>query len=121
MKQCLRSVFLVLTMLLAVFILGACLTSVTLPTDVPTREQIRRIEIDETDKTCFSAKECMLIWTDCSACECGTPINQQHAEKYERAYEENCANYRGPVCEMSCPEVKLDCIDNICIAVEKGE
>ena len=121
MKRCLRFVFSVLTILLAVFVLGACSTGEISPTDVPTGEQIRRIEIDENDKTCASAQDCVLAWTDCSTCECGTPINQQHAAKYEQAYEEVCANYRGPVCDMGCPEVKLECIDNLCTAVEKGD
>jgi hypothetical protein len=121
MNGCLRFVFLVLRVLLAVFILGACSTGEILPTDKPTPVQIRQIEIDENDKICVSAEDCVLAWTDCSTCECGTPLNQQHALKYERAYEQTCANYRGPVCEISCPEVKLDCIDNLCVTVESGE
>lgn len=120
MKRCLRFGFPVLTMLLAIFVLDACSTGKTSPPDVPTQEQIRRITIDKIDKTCVSAQDCVLAWTDCSTCECGTPINQLHAAKYEQAYEEMCTNYRGPVCDMACPEVKLDCIDNLCTAVEKG-
>ena len=117
MKRYLQFVFLLLIILLTVFVLGACLTWETLSSDVPTREQIRRITIDENDKTCVSAQDCVLAWTDCSTCECGTPINQQQAAKYEQVYEEICANYRGPVCDMDCPEVKLECINNLCTAV----
>ena len=119
MNRCFGFIFLVLQILLAVFILGACSTWGASPTDVPAGKQIHRIEIDENDKICVSAKDCTLVWTDCSACECGTPINQEYETRYEQAYKEKCTNYRGPVCDISCPEVKLDCIDNLCVAVEK--
>ena len=114
MNRCFRFVFLGLQLLLVLLILGACSTWGPFSTEVP-----GRFEIDENDKVCVSAKDCTLAWTDCSSCECGTPINQQYVAKYEQKYKETCANYRGPVCEMSCPEVQLDCIDNLCVAVEK--
>ena len=121
MKRCLQFGFSVLMVLLVVFVLDACSILKTSPADSPAQEQIRRITIDENDKTCVSAQDCVLAWTDCSACECGTPIHQQYAAKYEQAYEEICTNYRGPVCDMGCPEVKLECIDYLCVAVDKED
>lgn len=117
MKRCLRFVVPGLTMLFAVFVLSACSIWET----SPAQERFRRITIDENDRTCVSANECVLTGTDCSSCECGTPINRQHAAKYEQAYKQACMNYRGPVCDMACPEVTLECINNLCMAVEKGD
>ena len=108
-------------MLLVLFGLGACSGLNIWPVNAPPQEQIHRVVIDDNDKMCISAQDCVLVWTDCSACECGTPINQQHAAKVKEAYEAMCTNYRGPVCDMACPEVELDCIENLCVAIEKGK
>lgn len=110
-----------LLMLLVVFGLGICSAWEAWPAEILRQEQNHRVVIDERDQMCTSTQDCVLAWTDCSSCECGTPINQQHAAKYEQAYKAMCMNYRGPVCDMACPEVTLDCVDNLCVAVEKAE
>lgn len=103
------------------FILSSCSILEILSKKAPTLEPVQGIKIDENDKACVSAQDCTLSWSDCSTCECGTPINKLYTAKYEQAYTDACSEYSGPVCEMSCPEVRLDCIDQVCTAIELEE
>ena len=120
MSRVLQFIVLASIMMLSVLGLEACSTWGIWPGSDPPRQQ-HQIVIDDNDKMCVSAQDCVLAWTDCSSCECGTPVNKQHAAKVEQTYKAMCTDYRGPVCDMACPEVTLDCVDNLCVAVEKAE
>jgi hypothetical protein len=79
-----------------------------------------RLTLEPADQTCESSEECVLVWTDCSTCDCGTPVNQRHQPKYRMAYQDLCADYQGPVCEMYCPPAELVCEQGMCIIVTEG-
>ncbi len=73
-----------------------------------------QLTIEPIDQACESSEECVLVWTDCSTCDCGTPVNRQHQEKYQMAYRELCVEYVGPVCEIYCPPAELMCAQGVC-------
>jgi hypothetical protein len=80
-----------------------------------------RLTIEPTDQNCESSEECVLVWTDCSTCDCGTPVHRHHQEKYQKAYRELCVDYSGPVCEIYCPPAELICEQGVCtILIEES-
>lgn len=103
-----RGFTLLLASLFGLLLVVACQASA--PTD-------SGITIDPADQACRVAADCVLVWTECSSCECGTPVNSTFAGKYQLDYQTTCSNYRGPVCEMDCPVVELQCIAQRCTAV----
>ena len=96
---------------------AACQVTDPIRSDGGGEEGPRQLTIEPADQTCESSNECVLVWTDCSTCDCGTPVNQIHEQKYQRAYQDLCVDYEGPVCEMYCPPVELQCDQGVCIVM----
>ena len=74
------------------------------------------IKIDPDHQACQKAEDCITAYVDCSTCECGIPINLDYANLYQELYENQCADYTGPVCEIYCPPVNLVCNSGRCEA-----
>ena len=72
------------------------------------------VEVAAVHQACDTADDCVLVYTDCSTCDCGTPVNRAHEELYLELYLETCRDYTGPVCEMYCPEAALLCLEGQC-------
>ena len=99
----------------------ACQITDAIRSDPVTGGEPLQLKIEPPDQTCESSNECVLVWTDCSTCDCGTPVNQRHEQKYQLAYQELCVDYEGPVCEMYCPPAELVCEQGMCIMLtEEG-
>lgn len=76
------------------------------------------ITIDKQHQKCAFNYDCTVAYTDCSTCECGTPVTKVWGKYYKDLYKENCSRYEGAVCEMACPQVKNQCIEGYCAIVE---
>ena len=74
--------------------------------------------VDPADQKCENDEECAWAVTKCPSCECGTPINKQYQEKYDKLWHDKCKDYNGPVCDVYCTKIKLECINKLCVAVE---
>jgi hypothetical protein len=98
-------------------LLCACAGGDSDSTQVVTPESARVVDVLRAHQRCRSSTECALVWTDCSSCECGTPVNVAHVSFYQNAFAELCEGYRGPVCEMYCPPVELRCVAGVCESV----
>ena len=72
------------------------------------------IEILSEDQLCFIDKDCIIVSTKCSSCECGVPINKNNEFKYKEKFIEICKNYHGGVCDYCCPTPYIKCINNEC-------
>lgn len=77
------------------------------------------IQIEDSDVICESDEDCVSVFTDCSGCDCGSPVNKKFKAKYESLYKSACNSYRGPVCELYCPPEDLRCESNKCVKVDK--
>ncbi|MBU1148981.1 hypothetical protein KKI23_02705 [Patescibacteria group bacterium] len=77
----------------------------------------KSFDITPADQVCQTDDDCVFVWTKC-ACECGSPVNKIHKEKYKQQWQEMCANYKGIQCSMTCNFV-AQCVNETCIAVEK--
>lgn len=82
----------------------------------PERSDFQIVEIDPAHQTCEIAADCITTYVDCSGCECGIPINIKYEAHYRDLYQDLCADYAGPVCEMYCPPITLTCLSGICAA-----
>jgi hypothetical protein len=71
------------------------------------------LKIDPADQTCRSNDDCVVKLTQC-ACDCGSPVNREHARKYEEALDRACKGYSGRMCKMApCTDVAT-CDDGVC-------
>jgi hypothetical protein len=70
------------------------------------------LKIDPADATCTSNADCGFTLTQCS-CNCGTPINLAHWQKYLDAQERMCKNYAGPMCKVACEDTAI-CDKGVC-------
>jgi hypothetical protein len=75
---------------------------------------ISSVEIDPAHQSCLSASDCVLVYVDCSGCDCGQPINYMYEDLYLSLSRELCSAYAGPVCEMYCPPANLVCQSGRC-------
>lgn len=73
-----------------------------------------RFTVAPEDQACQYDSDCVLVSTDCSGCECGTPVNKIHQTKYANKREVLCKDYRGGVCEFLCSTPYTKCIDHRC-------
>jgi len=71
------------------------------------------------DRSCESPADCITVWTSCDDCECGSPINKKHQQKYEDLKKEKCKDYSGGMCDIYCPESHLDCEEGRCVMVNE--
>ena len=79
------------------------------------------ITINPDHQRCELDQDCVLTYTDCSWCDCGTPVNKEFEDYYQDLYEDTCRDYQGPVCEIYCPEVQLVCASGRCETVDSGD
>ena len=82
------------------------------------------VTIAEEDKFCESDNECTFFQISCNDCDCGTPINRIHLEKYRSLKNELCENYdyEGKIqrlCDLDCGQREFKCIQNSCAIVNK--
>ena len=81
------------------------------PSDSP---GISVVEIDPAHQACELPSDCVLVYVDCSGCDCGVPVNYLYEDIYINLYKEICSDYVGPVCEMYCPSSTLICQSGLC-------
>lgn len=75
--------------------------------------QVPAQTVDPSDQACSADADCELVPLKCS-CDCGAPVNKDHAPKYLEAKKKMCENYVGPVCDMYC-ENRVECRDGLCV------
>jgi len=68
-------------------------------------------------KECETTKQCAFTHAKCS-CSCGAAINKVFADKFNQERENYCSNYDGPICDMTCPQTELICVQGLCQNVE---
>ena len=98
----------------SVLFLSACVfnnSNEGLPSDNLT---INGIEIDPAHQTCLLPTDCVLVYLDCSGCDCGVPVNSMYEKLYLNLAIETCSEYAGPVCEIYCPPTTLVCQSGLC-------
>jgi len=66
-------------------------------------------------QACSSNSECILIQRDCDDCDCGTPVNKKYEAVYANEKQKMCANYKGPVCDLSCRTNSSICLNGKCV------
>jgi hypothetical protein len=74
----------------------------------------RVVDVDPVHQVCELASECVLVYVDCSGCDCGVPVNKKFEIRYHELYEVTCSDYVGAVCEMYCPEPTIVCESGQC-------
>ena len=107
-------------LLVSVLVLSGCVLdnpSRKIPTNSP---DIINVEVDSMHQTCELTSDCVLVYADCSGCDCGVPVNYFYEDYYVDLYEEICSDYEGPVCEMYCPPSTLICQSGFC-GIESSE
>jgi len=105
-----------LAFLCAGFIFSGCSQVILGGNSVPERSDYPIVEIDSAHQTCEKAADCITTYVDCSGCDCGIPINLKYENHYLDLYNDVCAEYAGPVCEIYCPPITLICSSGICEA-----
>ena len=70
------------------------------------------LTIDPADAKCSSNADCRLTMTQCS-CDCGSPVNVAHAQKYAEAQARLCQSYEGIMCKMACNDTVI-CGSGVC-------
>jgi hypothetical protein len=81
----------------------------------PTNDTVTKVvEVDSAHQVCELASDCVLVYVDCSGCDCGVPINKKYENLYLELYDDLCRDYVGAVCEMYCPQATLVCTSNQC-------
>lgn len=93
--------------LLVALVLVSCIAKADLaiPGAVPILEQ---------HQTCSSDNECILIQRHCGDCDCGTPVNLRYEKIYLEEKKNRCANYKGGVCDLTCPTNDSVCREGKC-------
>jgi hypothetical protein len=65
------------------FLLSACnldFSSGDLPSDNLDQSVV---EINPEHQTCVVASDCVLVYVDCSGCDCGIPVNSLYEDTYK--------------------------------------
>ena len=73
-----------------------------------------KIEIAPGDQVCVTDRDCIIVATDCSSCECGVPVNKGQKQKYEDLYDAACKDYKGAVCRFACGTPFTRCVSSRC-------
>lgn len=76
---------------------------------------VRAVEVNPAHQVCERASDCVVVYVDCSGCDCGVPVNKKFEDLYFELYDDLCSDYVGAVCEMYCPQATLVCESNICV------
>jgi hypothetical protein len=76
--------------------------------------ELSMVWIDSAHQTCELPSDCVLVYVDCSGCDCGVPVNFLYEDYYLDLYKETCSDYEGPVCEMYCEPSTLVCRSGQC-------
>lgn len=71
------------------------------------------------DRECMDDGDCTLVLTHCSFCGCGASVNKSQLEGYLNRFSKLCEDYEGPICDMSCSEYDLLCLNQTCTLVPK--
>jgi hypothetical protein len=74
-----------------------------------------RLPVQVEHQACTANSECVLVQLDCSDCDCGTPVNKKFQTRYLAEKENQCAAYRGPVCDLWCLSTASVCLNGKCI------
>ena len=77
------------------------------------KQSNKSAQIYVNEAFCQQDSDCIWVYTECSSCECGKPVNKKHKSGYENQIKEKCQDFSGPVCEFCCP-FDLGCINNTC-------
>lgn len=72
------------------------------------------VEVFHKDQSCSKDSDCTLVYTQCSGCGCGTPVSVKKQKLYKEKRNEDCADYKGSVCDVWCPESELRCVEGYC-------
>jgi len=70
------------------------------------------LTIDPADATCGSNEDCRMTMTRCS-CDCGSPVNVAHMQKYVDAQDRMCKGFNGVMCKMACHDTPT-CVGGVC-------
>jgi hypothetical protein len=68
-------------------------------------------------KRCTTNEQCSSVDVRC-ACSCGSAINTEFATKFKQDQKNYCKDYTGPICDMFCPQTELECVQELCQAIE---
>ena len=78
------------------------------------------VRIDPAHQACVAADDCILLYTDCSGCDCGTALNKAYETEYREIKQNLCSDYRGPVCEVYCPPSQPKCLSGKCVSITES-
>jgi len=77
------------------------------------------IDKDSLSLECEKDEECGSISTECSGCDCPSPINLESKDRALNAFGIVCEGFSGAECDQPiCPDVYYVCVENKCIAKE---
>jgi hypothetical protein len=105
---------LIVGLILSSLIHAGCSLDLLAVDQAPNTPDSRVVEIKPSHQSCELASDCVIVYIDCSGCDCGVPVNRDFETKYRDLYQELCSTYAGAVCEMYCPQVSLVCNSGIC-------
>ena len=63
---------------------------------------------------CRIDADCTRVFRRCGTCDCGAPVNVDHAAFHDAERAQRCAAVEGPVCEMDCGDTTPRCVDGTC-------
>ncbi len=110
-----KRIFFLTAIVVAFLLLIAFLYKTFYPSGNITRELKNK-----TYTTCSTSSNCTVVPDPkvCSGCSCGIAVNVESEKEFRERYENNCSNYKGPICQMYCP-FNTKCILGTCKLVKK--
>lgn len=81
---------------------------------VPVARPAATMQPTTAEQACATDDDCVVVGNSCDGCGCGTVVNRGSQAAYEQRLRTQCRNYRGAVCETSCPIIIPRCYAGRC-------
>jgi hypothetical protein len=60
------------------------------------------LTVSPEHQTCVVDIDCTIVELYCGDCDCGQPVNIKYRSYYLEQKKEQCAEYKGGVCDLAC-------------------